>query len=88
MRKVIFFAVISIALSVGALTMPRAAIAVVIGNDAPTGNQNPPPGVLWWDNVVNVNGASGVYIGNGYVLTGQSRRIAGDDQRRRKHIRY
>ncbi len=46
---------------------PAAAVIIASGNG--TGNISAPPDDPGWDNVVNLTGLTGVYLGNGWVLT-------------------
>jgi hypothetical protein len=55
---------IALALAWGA---PAAAVVITSGDGA--GNTTAPPDDPGWDNVVNLNGLTGVYLGNGWVLT-------------------
>ncbi len=52
-----------------ALAWAAPAAAVIIASGDGTGNTSAPPDDPGWDNVVNLNGLTGVYIGNGWVLT-------------------
>lgn len=60
------------ALGLSLFIVTRPTPAVVIGNDDPSGNTTAPAGIPGWYNVGQVSGAtgaSGVYVGNGWVLT-------------------
>ena len=52
-----------------ALAAARDARAVIISTGDGSGNTTAPPGLAGWANVGQVNGSSGVYLGNGYVAT-------------------
>ena len=47
----------------------RARLAVLIASGDGTGNTTAPPADPGWSHVGGVNGLSGVYVGNGWVLT-------------------
>ncbi len=49
------------------LAATRGAFAIIDANS--TANTSPPPDGAPWDNVGTINGASGVYLGAGWVLT-------------------
>ncbi len=62
------------AIGVGLLMRPMRSQAVVIGSNPADSNTNAmngvaPEGFPGWNNVGAVNGASGIYLGNGWVLT-------------------
>jgi hypothetical protein len=59
------------------------AAAVIIGSGDGTGNTSAPPDDPGWNNVVELTGLTGVYLGNGWVLTanhvGAGNMIIGSD---------
>ena len=57
------------ALSGSLLAFSPSASAVLIGLGDGTGNTTQPQGLAGWSNVGRVGSASGVYLGNGWVLT-------------------
>jgi len=51
------------------LAWSAPAAAVIIASGDGTGNTSAPADDPGWDNVVNLSGLTGVYLGNGWVLT-------------------
>lgn len=53
---------------IAVLSVQSASAVLVAGGDG-TQNTSAPPGITGWNNVARVNGSSGVYLGNGWMLT-------------------
>ena len=83
----------SYALAVGAilllaLTVPLDAESVLISTGDGTGNTTPPAADPGFDNLGVVNGLSGVYVGNGWVLASGSAAMPVDTAVRSQTARF